>query len=344
MNEGGTPVEHALDAKLLDNDELDHSASSIEALQIDSGLILWREGGHSDPWNHVETAMALDAQRRHSQAEHAYAWLRNNQRADGSWHQYYDANGVTDAKFDANVIAYVAVGVWHHYLTCRDDTWLGAQWGMVRSAIDWVLHLQQPTGEILWAREPDGTPFHYALITGSSSIHHSLTCAVSIANTLGHGSRRWEKARVKVAHAIAEHPLEFFAEKQRWAMDWYYPILGGVVRGERAEAQLKSRWDEFVIPDSGVRCVNDHPWVTTGETAEAAIACLKAGSRRAGIELLEATRILRHDDGSYWTGLHVPMRVWFPEGERTAYSAAAVILAHACLDPDSPTAATFGVG
>ncbi len=287
--------------------------------------------------------MALDACGRSESALRAYEWLRNNQRADGSWHQYYDADGVTDAKFDANVIAYVAVGVWHHYRTSGDQAWLAAQWSMIRAAIDWVLHLQQPTGEILWAREPDGTPFHYALITGSSSIHHSLTCAVEIANTLGHGSRRWEKARMKVAHALAEHPREFFAEKERWAMDWYYPVLGGVLSGEAAHAQLTSRWDEFVLPASGVRCVNDHPWVTTGETAEAAIACFKAGRRRDGVELLEATRILRHEDGSYWTGLHVPMQVWFPEGERTAYSAAAVILAHACLEPGSPTAVTFGV-
>ena len=343
MNEGGTPVGQLLEARLLSHAELDQSASSIESLQIATGLVLWRHGSHSDPWNHVETAMALDARGRHDRAQLAYAWLRNNQRADGSWHQYYDADGVTDAKFDANVIAYVAVGVWHHYLTTGDDTWLADQWPMVRGAIDWVLHLQQPTGEILWAREPDGTPFHYALITGSSSIHHSLSCAVSIANVLGHGSRRWEKARIRVAHAIAEHPREYFAEKERWAMDWYYPVLGGVLSGETAQSQLKSRWDEFVMPMSGVRCVNDHPWVTTGETAEAAIACLKVGRRREGIELLEATRILRHDDGSYWTGLHVPLQVWFPEGERTAYSAAAVILAHACLEPGSPTAIAFGV-
>ncbi len=343
MNEAGTPVGQLLEAKLLSDAELDQSASSIESVQIDTGLVLWHHGGHSDPWNHVETAMALDARGRHDRARLAYAWMRNNQRADGSWHQYYDANGVTDAKFDANVIAYVAVGVWHHYLSCADDAWLAEQWTMVRGAIDWVLHLQQPTGEILWAREPDGTPFHYALITGSSSIHHSLSCAVRVANALGHGSRRWEKARTRVAHAIAEHPLEFFAEKDRWAMDWYYPVLAGVLSDEQAASQLKSRWDEFVIPMSGVRCVNDHPWVTTGETAEGAIACLKIGQRREGIELLEATRILRHEDGSYWTGLHVPMQVWFPEGERTAYSAAAVILAHACLEAGSPTAVTFGV-
>ena len=330
-------------ARLLNAEELRHSAASIASLQLESGLILWRHGGHADPWNHVETAMALDAQGFADQARAAYAWLKNNQRADGSWHQYYDANGVTDAKFDANVIAYAAVGVWHHFLTHGDDAWLCEQWEMVRIAIDWVLHLQQPTGEILWAREPDGTPFHYALITGSSSIHHSLGCAVNIADLLGHGSKRWTKARARLGHALAHHALEFFAEKDRWAMDWYYPVLGGVLTGDEAKAQLKKRWDDFVIPGAGVRCVNDHPWVTTGETAEAAIACFKAGNDGHGRDLLASTRVLRHEDGSYWTGLHVPTQAWFPEAERTAYSAAAVILAHACLDVKTPTASAFGL-
>lgn len=329
--------------QLLCAEELQKSAASIASLQIDCGLILWRPGGHADPWNHVETAIALDAQGFTNEATRAYEWLKASQLADGSWHQYYDATGVTDAKFDANVIAYVAVGVWHHYLTHGQEAWLADQWDMVRNAIDWILHLQQPTGEIRWACEPDGTPFHYALITGSSSMHHALGCAVQIADTLGHGSKRWAKARARLGHALEHHPLEFFAEKDRWAMDWYYPILGGVLTGDAATRQLDKRWDEFVIDGSGVRCVNDHPWVTTGETAEAAVACLKAGRRDAAIALLECTRVLRHSEGSYWTGLHVPTQVWFPEGERTAYSAAAVIIAHACLEDESPTAKAFGL-
>ena len=329
--------------QLLLPEELDLSAASIAANQLPSGLIIWQPGGHGDPWNHVESAMALDARGLHHESMRAYEWLRTTQRHDGAWHQYYNANGATDEKFDANVIAYVAVGVWQHFLATGDTQWLAAQWDMVRRATDWVLHLQQPTGEILWAREPDGTPFHYALITGSSSMHHSIGCAVHIADTLGHGSRRWAKARARVGHAIAEHPREFFAEKDRWAMDWYYPILGGVVTGSAAQQRLDSRWNEFVLPGAGVRCVNDHPWVTTGETAEAAIACFQSGRFDAGVKLLAATRVLRHDDGSYWTGLHVPMQVWFPANERTSYSAAAVILAHACLDPNSATARIFGL-
>ena len=328
---------------LLTADELAHSVDSIARLQTRKGLILWREHGHADPWNHVETAMALSAGGRHDQAGAAYRWLIDNQRADGSWHQYYTAEGVKDEKFDANTIAYVATGVWHEFLTTNNTDRLASRWPMVLGAINWVLELQQPTGEVLWAREPDGTPFHYALITGSSSIHLSIGCARKIARRLNQDDTKWAEAQHRLGHALAEHPLEFFAEKERWAMDWYYPVLGGIHRGVRAVEQLRSRWSDFVIDGEGVRCVNDHPWVTTAETAEAAIACLLAGLYDDGSALLAITARLRHDDGSYWTGLHVPTRTHFPEGERTAYSAAAVVLAHACLDLTSPTAELFGL-
>jgi hypothetical protein len=322
----------------------DQSVASIAALQLDSGLVLWTPNGHADPWNHVETAMALDAGDQTDAARAAYRWLLDNQRADGSWHQYYTTSGVEDPKFDANTIAYVATGVLHHFETTGDRDWLASCWTMIDRAITWVLAMQQPTGEVLWAREPDGTPFHYALVTGSSSIHHSLGCAIRIAEELGHDATPWRAARWLLAKALVDHELEFFAEKNRWAMDWYYPVLGGVHRDRSAGVErIRSRWDEFVIAGEGVRCVNDHPWVTTGETAEAAIACWRVGMHQEAGELLATTAVLRHDDGSYWTGLHVPTRAWFPEGERTAYSAAAVVLADAVLRGDTPTADVFSV-
>ena len=55
-------------------------------------------------------------------------------------------------------------------------------------------------------------------------------------------------------------------------MDWYYPILGGVLRGHAAEARLASKWDTFVAPGRGVRCVSDQPWVTAAETCELVMA------------------------------------------------------------------------
>jgi hypothetical protein len=39
-------------------------------------------------------------------------------------------------------------------------------WPVVEAAIDFVLDLQEPRGEILWARHADGTPWPFALLTG----------------------------------------------------------------------------------------------------------------------------------------------------------------------------------
>ena len=44
------------------------------------------------------------------------------------------------------------------------------------AAIEFVLDLQTRRGEVIWAKKTDGTPWSYALLTGSSSISHSLRC------------------------------------------------------------------------------------------------------------------------------------------------------------------------
>ncbi len=330
--------------QVLTEFERETSVQSIADHQQADGLILWTPGGHADPWNHVESAMALDVAGRSAEARVAYRWLADNQLPDGSWHQYYDINGVEDAKFDANTIAYVAVGTLHHWLITADDAWVRAQWPSVERALAFVLDLQQPTGEIHWAKEPDGTPFHYALVTGSSSIQQSLRCAIAIGRRLGRDTSRLDDAHEQLHRALRDHEREFFAEKDRWAMDWYYPVLSGVHTGEAARTRMLASWHRFVLDEMGVRCVDDHPWVTTGETAEAAMACWVAGLHDEAVALLRSCARLRADDGSYFTGLHVPSSEWFPENERTTYSTAAVLLADALLRGDHATRGIFAAG
>ena len=45
---------------VISADEIAETAETIIALQLVTGMIPWFDGGHCDPWNHVETAMALD--------------------------------------------------------------------------------------------------------------------------------------------------------------------------------------------------------------------------------------------------------------------------------------------
>jgi len=56
------------------------SAASIAAVQEPSGPDPVFPGGHADPWDHVEAAMALDVAGLHGEAAAAYAWLARAQR------------------------------------------------------------------------------------------------------------------------------------------------------------------------------------------------------------------------------------------------------------------------
>jgi hypothetical protein len=321
-------------------EEVATTADAIAALQLPNGMIPWYPRGHCDPWNHVETAMALAVAGRDDRAAAAYRWLADVQRHDGSWHNYYLADRVEDTKLDTNVCAYIASGVWHHWLITGDADHAERLWPVVEKAIDWVLHLQTPSGEVIWAREADRRPWTYALLTGSSSIAHSLECAVSLAELVGEHRPDWELSLVNLTEVIRTQP-DAFADKRRWAMDWYYPVLTGVLRGDAARARLVSGWAEFVMPGKGVRCVSDEPWVTAAETAECALAHVAVGETETAAELLRWTRAHRCADGAYLTGLVYPQQVAFPGDERTSYTGAAVILAADALSGATPASALF---
>ncbi|MEM7285555.1 MAG: prenyltransferase [Actinomycetota bacterium] len=327
-------------AGVVSASDLAQTAAHIADWQLPNGMIPWFPGGHADAWNHVEAAMALDIMGMHDQARAAYRWLADTQRADGSWHQYYLADGIEQDKLDANCVAYVAAGIWHHYLITRDRVWLQANWDMVDKGIEFVLELQTPRGEIIWARHADGTPWSFALLTGSSSMSHSIRCAVAIAEELGHERPDWELGAAMLTHVIRTVP-DAFAPKDRWAMDWYYPVLTGVLRGDAGLARLSERADDFVFEDKGVRCVSDRPWVTTAETCECAMAYLTVGERTKALELFTAIQDYRRPDGSYYTGVAYPEEVSFPDEERSTYSAAAVILAADALSGASAASSLF---
>ncbi|HEY2303325.1 MAG TPA: hypothetical protein VGH66_15600 [Acidimicrobiales bacterium] len=316
------------------------TADWIASVQLANGMIPWFPGGHADPWNHVEAAMALVAAGRTTEAERAFEWLRTSQHADGSWCLYYLAEGVEEPRRDTNVCAYVATGTWWHYLVTGDAGLLREMWPVIERAVGFVLRLQQPGGEVLWSLEPDGTPGRFALLTGSSSIHHSLRCALAVARALGFERPEWELAAGRVAHAVA-HDEDAFEPKEPWAMDWYYPVLCGAVAGAAGRTRLLERWDVFVMEGLGVRCVSHRPWVTAAETAECAMAMDSVGLSEEGRQLLAWTSHLRDEDGAYWTGCVHPECVRFPGGERSTYTAAAVVLADVVLHRRGPAAGLF---
>ena len=62
------------------------------------------------------------------------------------------------------------------------------------------------------------------------SVYHSIRCAMALANYLGEPQPEWEVACGELGHALVAHPGSF-TEKPHHSMDWYYPILGGALRG-----------------------------------------------------------------------------------------------------------------
>jgi hypothetical protein len=320
--------------------EVAATADWIATVQLPSGLITWYPGGHADPWNHVEAAMALLVGGRRREADRALEWLAATQHPDGSWCQYYLAEGVEEPRRDPNVCAYVATGAWWHYQFTKDTAVIEEMWPLIERALRFVLGLQRPDGTVVWSLDPDGVPGDYALLTGCASIVHSLRCAVAVAETLGHERPEWEAAASRLAHGVARRP-ELFEPKRRWAMDWYYPVLSGAVSGQEGRRRLTDRWDEFVMDGLGVRCVATNPWVTAAETSECAMALDAVGMEAEARRLLSWTRHLRADDGSYWTGCVHPQCVRFPGGERSTYTAAAALIADHVLYGDSRASGIF---
>jgi hypothetical protein len=329
----------AVDGVLSASDVL-ASAHTIAEVQQPNGLIPWFEGGHCDPWNHVEAAMALSVCGMDGEAEAAFDWLAETQLADGSWFNYYLVHGVKDARLDTNVCAYVATGVLHRYQATGDRDQLSTYWSMVEAAVDFVLRWQRPDGSVLWSVDASGRNEAYALLTGSSSIYHALRCAVAIAEHLGKERPDWELAAGRLGHAVAHHARSF-APKNEYAMDWYYPVLAGALPDQAAHHRIVSAWDRFVIEGYGVRCVSSQEWVTAAETAECVIALDALGLDQVAHKLFVAAQGLRLADGSYWTGMVYPEEVTFPAAERTTYTAAAVILAADALSGATPASGLF---
>lgn len=320
--------------------QVEQTAATIEAMQEPSGAIPWTPGEHTDVWNHLESAMALMVGGRRDAAERAFAWARERQRDDGSWPMKIVSGEVEDHSGESNMSAYVAVATWHHWLVARDESFVRLMWPTVRRALDFVVSLQQQFGGIGWSQEwRDGAPGpvnEEALLAGSSSIHHSLRAGVALAELVGEPQPEWELAGGRLGHALRAH-RDLFLDKSTFSMDWYYPVLGGAVRGQPAHDLLAERWDTFVEPGLGIRCVSTNPWVTGAETCELVLALEAIGDRVRARQLLADMQHLRTAEGSYWTGYVFPEGVNWP-GEQTTYTAAAVVLAVDALTDTTPGA------
>ena len=332
----GTPIPDGL---------FDGAVARILELQRPDGSIPWYDGGVFDPWNHIEAAMALDVMGYRDEAVRAYQHLADTQLDEGSWwmemgsavpldedEQRYTGEEEQQKKYerDTNCAAYIATGIWHHYVLTEDMEFLRRFWPTVKAAFAFVVSHQSEHGDIRWASRNTDAPDD-ALITASSSIHKSLEHAAHIAATLGETelARAWIASREALGNALRTKPHRFdrtWEPKSQFSMDWYYPVLGGAFTGEAANKKLASRWDEFVHEGMGCRCVVHEPWVTVAESAELCLALLGAGQRDRAEQMLAWQHNHRDDTGAYWMGIQTEVGKPWP-AERPAWTAGAVILA-----------------
>lgn len=323
---------------VLTSAQVADTARSIERMQEPHGAIPWTVGEHTDVWNHVEAAMALLVGGRVDAAERAYEWVLRTQRADGSWPMKIVHDVVEDHSAETNMSAYLSVGVWHHWLLRQDRPFVDRFWPVVKRGLDFVVSLQLPFGGISWSQEwADGAPATVnaeALVAGSSSIHHALLAGLALADLVADPQPAWETAARTLRHALREHPDQFL-DKSEFSMDWYYPVLGGAVRGDEGLEMINKTWDTFVVPGLGIKCVSRNPWVTGAETSELVMALDALGDDERAVQMFRDIQHLREDDGRYWTGYVYPEDVRWP-GEQTTYTAAAVVLAADQLSRTTP--------
>lgn len=315
--------------------------------QLANGCIPWFESGKADPWDHIEAAMGLTVAGEYEAAKKAYAWLAQEQLVDGSWWANYlpaTSNEVIDRNHrETNFIAYIATGVWHYFLVTNDRSFLQTFFPAVKKAIDFVVRYQSPTGEIYWAVAEDGSAKKDALVTACASIYKSIECAILIARELNEDCDDWLDAHFRLGKTLRHHPECFdrtWESKARFSMDWFYPVLTGVVQGAAASQRIESRWNTFVENNIGCRCVSDEPWVTVAESCELTLALLAANEHTKAATLFSWLHQFMDTDGGYWTGYNFRDDVIWPK-EKTTWTAGVVLLAADALTQHTRAANLF---
>ncbi len=327
---------------LEDVQGLIHSqADFIVSQQLPSGAIPWYQGGITDPWDHVECAMALDFSSRFNEASSAYRWMRDTQNPDGSWYSSYLNGEAQDLTKDTNFSTYIATGMWFHYLLTQDLDFLRHMWPTVERGIDFALSLQQPSGEIYWGLSKNNEVWPGAILTASSSTWLSIKYGTRIAKSLGLDKPAWDKACQRLARAIKEHPGLFDRlgeDKSGHAMTWYYPILVELIEGKQAEKRILEGWGDFIIEGWGCKCFADRQSVCVAETCELILALTRMGSKAKAKMVLNWTLQFRDNDGVFYR------EVYWPHGEirrselkpqiheKNTWTSAAAILAMVASD------------
>ena len=313
----------------------------ILSCQDSEGGIRWEPNSKLDPWDHIESAMGLDVLGFEAQSKNAYNWLRAYQESDGSWLSLFHSSEKNNLK-ETNFSSYIAVGMWHHFKNFKDKNFLVEFWPVLDAAIEFTLSAQSEHGDFFWAKDNKNW-LDDSLKTGCSSIYMSLLCYKKIANEIDKRDRVSDSQINNLRDCLQNKPFRFdrnWESKERYSMDWYYPILSGAFSKSDSIELIRDKWNEFVVEGLGCKCVKEEPWVTAAESAELALALTKIGLRNKAEKILQDTFNLIDDDGLLWTGYVFKDKKYWPI-EKPSWTMGAAILAGNAINKFSPSSDFF---
>ena len=316
-------------------------AKYILSCQDSEGGIRWEPNSKLDPWDHIESAMGLDVMGFEAESKNAYNWLRTHQESDGSWPSLFHSSEVNKLK-ETNFSSYIAVGMWHHYRNFNDKNFLNEFWPVLDAAIEFTLLGQSEHGDFSWAKDKKNW-LDDSLKTGCSSIYMSLLCYKKIANEIDKRDRVSNIQVNNLRDCLKNKPLRFdrnWDSKERYSMDWYYPILSGVFSKSESLDLIRDKWSEFVVEGLGCKCVKEEPWVTAAESSELVLALSKIGLNNEAEKILQDTFNLIDDDGLLWTGYVYKDKKFWPI-EKPSWTMGAAILAGNSINKFSPSGDFF---
>ncbi len=243
--------------------------------------------------------MALDVGGRFAEAERALRLADARcSTPSGSWHAYYVGDEVKEHTLDTNVTCYVANGVWHHYL-CTGDTGFLERALPGRRARD-RLRARQPAPD---RRDRVGRRSRSASTARArcSPDRRASTrrCAARSPPPNGSGANA-PTGSCRSARSRSRSRTAPSASSTRTAGRWTGTTRSSSAccAATRPKRGVASKWDTFVAPGRGVRCVSDQPWITAAETCELVMALDAIGLHDRARTLFEWVQFLRHDDGS----------------------------------------------
>ena len=315
---------------MKDKQSLTYLGEYITKCQNRLGAIAWEPNGKVDPWDHVESIMALNLLDFKEEALKGFDWLISSQEHDGSWYSEYQGEKITNLNKETNFCAYISSGALHHFLNFKELSFLEKIWPTLKKSIEFVISGQTDEGDILWAKDDNEEWMDDSLLTGCASIFKSLNDFNKIAKTLGYEEFILKEEIKNLKDSIINKSERFdrtWESKARYSMDWYYPVLCGIHNKQDSKKIINERWDEFVVPGLGCKCVSEEPWVTVAESCELILALNKIDEKKTALEIFEnISRLIDQKDKLFWTGYVYKDDKFWPI-EKPSWTAAAVVLA-----------------